>query len=107
LDEKSPIPSVNGSAFSSCLNLANFNITPGILTERCGLADVINGYAGIAVPHDAVHLSRALSEMLANDSLKTEFGKRGRKLVEEKYNWQKIAAQVEGLYTAVMAWQPG
>jgi len=76
---------------------------PVIVTDRCGLADVVKGRAGLVVPYDGVQLRDALAEMLDNTSMRLEFGRQGRKLVEERYNWPNIALQVESIYNSVVA----
>ena len=36
--------------------------------------------------------------MLGDDKMRREFGRKGKLLVREKFNWQKIAEQVEDIY---------
>jgi len=76
---------------------------PVIVTDRCGLADVVKGQAGLVTGYDKVQLLNALSEMLDNAPLRLEFGRQGRKLVEECYNWSEIAGQAERIYGEISA----
>ena len=76
---------------------------PVIVTDRCGLADVVKGRAGLVVRYDKVQLRDALSEMLDDAPMRLEFGRQGRKLVEEYYNWPNIALQVERIYDSIVA----
>jgi len=76
---------------------------PVIVTDRCGLADVVKGRAGLVVRYDKVQLRDALAEMLDNTPMRLEFGRQGRKLVEEYYNWPNIALQVERIYDSIVA----
>ncbi len=75
--------------------------TPVIVTDRCGLADVINGQAGLVVPYEKEELQHALLQMLGDDKMRREFGERGKLLVREKFNWEKIAEQIENVYQSV------
>ncbi|MBA7659559.1 Alpha-monoglucosyldiacylglycerol synthase [subsurface metagenome] len=75
--------------------------TPVIVTDRCGIADVINGQAGLVVPYDKDQLRDALLHMLSDDQMRLRFGEKGKLLVREKFNWEKIAEQVEGVYRGV------
>jgi glycosyltransferase involved in cell wall biosynthesis len=75
--------------------------TPVIVTDRCGIADVIDGKAGLAVPYDKDRLSDAILRMLSDDKMRQQFREKGKLLVRERYNWGKIVEQVEGLYRAV------
>jgi glycosyltransferase involved in cell wall biosynthesis len=74
--------------------------TPVIVTDRCGIANVINGRAGLVVPYDKDQLTNAILHMLDDDKLRREFGEKGKLLVREKFNWEKIAEQVENIYSS-------
>lgn len=76
--------------------------TPVIVTDRCGIADVINRQAGFVVPYDKKELQHALLHMLENDKLRREFSEKGKLLVREKFDWEKIAEQVERVYSTVV-----
>jgi len=76
--------------------------TPVVVTDRCGIADVINGQAGLVVPYDKEQLRQALLHILGNDKLRREFGEKGKLLVRERFNWEKIAEQIEDLYKRVL-----
>ena len=71
---------------------------PVIITDRCGIADVINGQAGLVVPYDKEQLQHALLHMLGNVKMRQQFGEKGKLLVCEKFDWEKIAEQVESVY---------
>jgi glycosyltransferase involved in cell wall biosynthesis len=75
--------------------------TPVICSRGCGIADVIDGQAGLAVPYDKDRLSDAILRMLSDDKMRQQFREKGKLLVRERYNWGKIVEQVEGLYRAV------
>ena len=72
--------------------------TPVIITDRCGIADVIDGQAGLVVPYDKDQLADALSHMLSDDKMRRGFGERGKLLIQEQFAWPKITAQVESIY---------
>jgi glycosyltransferase involved in cell wall biosynthesis len=75
--------------------------TPVIVTDRCGLADVISGQAGLVVPYDQEQLENALTNILNNNKMRREFGEKGKLLVRERFNWEKIAEQIESVYQRV------
>jgi glycosyltransferase involved in cell wall biosynthesis len=75
--------------------------TPVVVTDRCGIADIIDGEVGLVVPYDREQLQRALMCMLENDKMRLEFGEKGRLLVREKFNWDKIVEQVEEVYRKI------
>jgi glycosyltransferase involved in cell wall biosynthesis len=72
--------------------------TPVIVTNRCGLADVIDNQVGLVVPYEKEQLSKAILRLLGDDKMRQQFGEKGKLLVREKFNWEKIAGQVESLY---------
>lgn len=73
-----------------------------ICSKGCGLADTINGQAGLVVAYDKDQLSNAISHMLSDDKMRLQFGKKGKLLVREKFNWEKIAGQVEDVYMSCL-----
>jgi len=76
--------------------------TPVIVTDQCGLADVINGQAGIVVPCDKEQLRHALQHMLDDDQMRLQFSEKGKLLVRGKFNWEKVAEQIESVYEEVI-----
>jgi len=75
---------------------------PVIVTDRCGLADLINDQAGLVVSYSKEQLRSALRRMLDDDKMRLQFGERGKLLVSEKFNWEKIAEQVEIVYKEIL-----
>lgn len=76
--------------------------TPVIVTDRCGIADVIDGQVGLVVPYYKEQLQHALLYMLGDNKIRLQFGEKGKLLVHEKFNWQKITEQVENIYSNCM-----
>lgn len=76
--------------------------TPVILTEYCGAAGMIDGQAGLVVGYDTDQLSDAILRMLSNEEMRQKFAERGKALVREKFNWAKIAEQVENIYLSCL-----
>jgi glycosyltransferase involved in cell wall biosynthesis len=62
-------------------------------------AFVREGQAGILVdPLNPHEIADAIQYLLANPDEAAQMGKRGRQLVLEKYNWEREALQLTGLY---------
>lgn len=76
--------------------------TPVVVTDRCGIADAIDGQAGLVVPYHEEQLQYALLYMLNDDKIRLQFGEKGKLLVREKFNLDKIAEQVEGIYRDIL-----
>ena len=75
--------------------------TPVVITDRCGIADIINGQAGLVVPYDKDQLQNALLHLLSDNKIRQQFGEKGKLLVRERFNWEEIAEQVENVYQSV------
>jgi glycosyltransferase involved in cell wall biosynthesis len=77
--------------------------TPVITTDRCGMADVIDGKAGLAVPYDKERLEQALEHLLSDDKMRLKFGEYGKNLVRGRFEWGVIAEQIESIYLACLS----
>jgi len=56
----------------------------------------------LVVPYEKEQRQHAFLHMLGNDKMRREFGEKGKLLVREKFNWEKIAKQVEGVYKEIL-----
>ncbi len=74
--------------------------TPIISTDIVGVAsDVIKTESGIIIPpKDIEALQEAIIKILNNKNLQKTMGLNGRELVQEKYEWKKIANSIYNLY---------
>ena len=75
--------------------------TPVVVTDRCGIADVIDGQAGLVIPYDKEQLQHALLHVLDDDKIRLRFAEKGKLLVREKFNCEKIAEQIEDIYQSI------
>lgn len=73
---------------------------PVISTSIAGVREVVRpGETGLMVPPgDAESLANAIGELLRNDELRREMGRRARLLAEEKYDWNRIVDRYLGVY---------
>jgi glycosyltransferase involved in cell wall biosynthesis len=73
---------------------------PVISTDIVGVAkDVRRTGSGIIVkPRDSNVLAQAIIEIFKDEGMAEEMGRKGRSLVEEKYDWRKIARDMLGIY---------
>ena len=73
--------------------------TPVICTTGCGIANIINGQVGLAVSFNEACLCNAILSLLTDESMRLKFSKHGKWLVRERFTWEKIAKQVEPIYS--------
>jgi len=76
--------------------------TPVIVTDRCGIANMIDGQVGYAVPFDKDRLKAAFVMMLNDEKKRAKFGEQGRLLVHERFTWSKVANQMENIYSSCL-----
>lgn len=76
---------------------------PVITTDIVGVAeDLVAVNGGLVVPpKDVVKLAEAIIIIFKDRELQKEMGKRGRKLVMEKYTWKSVASKMEKLYKII------
>lgn len=76
---------------------------PVVATAVGGQNDtVIDGFTGYRVmPREPLTIVTALRALLASESLRRSFGASGRRRVEERYSWVRIARETERVYRGV------
>jgi glycosyltransferase involved in cell wall biosynthesis len=73
--------------------------TPVVVTPEVGLArDVEAAGAGIVTANDPPVLAAALRALLADRAQREEMGRSGRALVEARFTWDRVAAEMEEQY---------
>lgn len=72
---------------------------PVIVTPEVGLAaDVESAGAGIVTSNAPDALAAAIRRMLGDSDARTSMGRRGRELVQSRFTWDVVAAQMEQHY---------
>ncbi len=73
---------------------------PVLLTDTCGIAQQIDGRAGLAIPVDQTALALALSRLLTDASERTRMT-RGSSEVLAELSWREPLEQMEDVYVSV------
>ncbi len=95
------LPSINrGEAFGLVLLEAMACAKPVIASNLPGVRSVFkNGREGLLVkPNDVKDLANKLKIILADEKKAREMGEAGRKLVENKYTWDKVGKRLDIIY---------
>ena len=71
--------------------------TPVLVTDRCGIAPIVGGRAGLVVPHDGAALEAGLAQILGDRALAARL-REGCSEVANSLTWAEPLAQMEGLY---------
>ena len=75
--------------------------TPVVVTDRCGIADVINGVLGHVVPRNKTRLQQVLLSILEDKDLNFKNKQARQRFVRENFDWAKIVEQLERIYLSV------
>ncbi len=76
---------------------------PVIASNAGGITDVVsNGENGILVePANINELSRAMIQMINNNQMRTIMGQNAKKIIDEKFNWDKIVNDLVKFYERI------
>ena len=77
--------------------------TPVIVTDMCGIADVVDGKVGHVVGYDKDQLRDVIIKIFSDEGSRRRFGEEGRRLVGEEFSWDKVVRKIEGVYETTLA----
>jgi len=75
--------------------------TPVVITDKCNASEVEDYQAGFVVKCDEKEIKEALYKILSNKNLRKKLGENGKRMIKEKFTWDKIIGQVEDVYEEV------
>jgi glycosyltransferase involved in cell wall biosynthesis len=76
--------------------------TPVIVTDRCGIAPMVRGRAGLVLPYEADALAAALTTLLDDDALRARL-RGGCPEVARELSWDEPIALMESVYAQILA----
>lgn len=79
--------------------------TPVIITDRCGISELVHPQAGIVIPCDALALTGALRRFFDSPELRRRL-EAGCRQLAERLDWAGLVIQQEGIYREVLE-RPG
>lgn len=75
---------------------------PVVISDQCAFPEVADAGAGLVVTTEAEQVREALARLLDSPKTRREMGQRGRRLVLERYTWERVAERVRQLYHDVL-----
>jgi glycosyltransferase involved in cell wall biosynthesis len=66
---------------------------PVLITTPCNVPEVAEAGAGLVVPPSLEAIVPALTDIMNEDRLRADMGKRARNLAESHFTWEKVAQQ--------------
>ncbi len=114
LDKERPALYREATVFASPCVLASFGVvlleamasgTPVVCADNIGFRQVIrDGVPGrFVAPSDPRALAAGIAELLDDDVLRADWGRRGRELIVERYSWPQVTRRVEAVYREIRA----
>jgi glycosyltransferase involved in cell wall biosynthesis len=76
--------------------------TPVICSKEGGIANYINGIAGLSIEYDKEILKNELIDILTNEELKIRFGNNGKLLVNKRFNLDNVVDKFERIYLGLI-----
>jgi glycosyltransferase involved in cell wall biosynthesis len=76
--------------------------TPVLVTDRCGIAPIVDQRAGLVVPHDCAALEAGLEQILGDPAMAAHL-RAGCKEVARSLGWSEPLAETEALYRHLIA----
>lgn len=72
--------------------------TPIIITDRCGISDMVKDKVGLVVEYEKTSLTTGLIKILRDDTLKNDLNKNCKGFVLEKFSLNDVITKVEEIY---------
>ncbi len=79
---------------------------PVIISDQCHFPEIAQYDAGKVISCDFNQLAQAMEQLIDNEELRKKMGENGRKLIESKFSWDKVAVQmIEAYEDIIKTWK--
>lgn len=97
------LPAVKGEGLPNALLEAMAAGLPVIATSTGGIVDSVEeGETGYIVPPGDINLLQdRLDRLCSDEELRTNMGRNGRRLVSQRFSWERIVNELETVYSSV------
>jgi glycosyltransferase involved in cell wall biosynthesis len=68
-----------------------------VVTDRCGIAEMLRDGAGLVVPYDQVALGSAIARLIGDAGLRRRLGD-GARAVAAQWSWPRVVELQETIY---------
>ena len=76
---------------------------PVIISDKVDLyVEVREAGAGLVVASELDELANAIMQLLGNEVDRKEMGERGKRLIQDKFSWEKVSEQLTHIYNNII-----
>lgn len=75
---------------------------PVVMTDRCGIANLVDKKIGLVVKYDKNMLKETILKFISDDELRKKFGNEGRRFIKESFTWKKAVDKLEEIYSELV-----
>jgi glycosyltransferase involved in cell wall biosynthesis len=109
--ERLPAVYADGDVFVLASQHENFGMVaaeaaaagvPSVITDRCGVGELLRDRGALVVPYSRAAVSDALARLLRDGDLRGSLGASGREVARE-WSWQHVAAVEEEILQSIVA----
>jgi glycosyltransferase involved in cell wall biosynthesis len=75
--------------------------TPSVVSDRCGVAELLSGRGALVIPYGEAPLRDALARLLGDQALRASLGRGGREVARE-LSWENVARLQAEIYERVV-----
>jgi glycosyltransferase involved in cell wall biosynthesis len=93
----------HGEGFPMTILEACASGAPVVITEQCNVPEVADYDAGFVIKRNRDDLRTAILQILDDPALQKRLGDHGKKMVRDRFTWNKVVTQLEVVYREVRA----
>lgn len=75
---------------------------PLVVTKNNHIHTWVDNNVGFSCDYNEKDLANSIKKILIDEKIAKKFGKKGRELIEKKYNWELIEKQINTIYSSII-----
>lgn len=76
--------------------------TPVVLSQKCGISDIVDKKFGFSVDLDEEIITESINRILRDKKLMKYFQRNGKKIVKKNYSWRKVTKNLIDIYDSCL-----
>lgn len=79
--------------------------TPVIVTDKCGISEIVDGQIGFVIQRDANQLTDKVLKLLGDPDLYQRYSQKGMEIINDKYNMDAISENLLNIYNHIIGFK--